>query len=159
MQIAAPNLRAHHATLVHIQINKALHQILHAESAAEGRMLQHQAPTNVLTALRGLFAVKLDFLSTPSALWEDTLTSKHNRTAPTARRAAIRNPKARQSALSVRLVLSTVRQDPWTSPIARIVRLASTRPSRALPRASCAARIHTLLVLGGTPSALTAPLV
>ena len=78
MLIASPNLYAHYAILVHILKYKALHQILHAESAVEGCMLHHQAPTNVLTAPQAVFATKLDFLSTKSALLEDTPTSNHN---------------------------------------------------------------------------------
>ena len=68
MLIASPNLYAHHAILVHILMYKVLHQILHAESAVEERMLQHLALTNVLTVLQAVFATKLDFLSTKSVL-------------------------------------------------------------------------------------------
>jgi hypothetical protein len=77
MQIKSPKLNAHLAMLVHILRFKALRQILHAESALEGGMLQHQAPINVLTALQAVFATKLDSLSTKSALLGDTPTSSH----------------------------------------------------------------------------------
>ena len=100
MQIAAPNRSAHHAILVHTLRYKVLHQIL-AKSALKGRMLQHQAPTNVLTVLQAVFAMKLDFLSTESALLGDTPTSSHDGTAPPVRLVAIRKPKAQQSAQNV----------------------------------------------------------
>ena len=77
MLIASPNLYAHHATLVHILMYKVLHQILHAESAVEGCMLQHQAPINVLTVLQAVFATNLGYLTIKSALLGDTPTSSH----------------------------------------------------------------------------------
>ena len=112
MQIIAAKHYAHHAILVHFLRYKALNQPRPAQSALEGGMLHHQALKRVLTALQALLAVKLDYLSTVSALWGDTPTPSRNGTAKTARRAAIRKPKARQSALSVRLVLTTVRRVP-----------------------------------------------
>ena len=78
MQMVSPNLYAHHAILVHTLRYKALHPILLAPSVLEGRMLQHQAPINVLTVLQAVFAMKLDFLSTESALLENTPTSSYN---------------------------------------------------------------------------------
>ena len=82
MQMVSPNLYAHHAILVHFPLYKVLHQILLAKSALKGRMLQHQAPINVLTVLQAVFAMKLDFLSTKTALWGGTPTSRHDGTAP-----------------------------------------------------------------------------
>ena len=78
MQTIAPNLDAHHATLVHILVKTVLHQIRHAQSAVEGSMQHYQAQKHVLTVLQAAFAMKLDFLATKSALLEDTPTSNHN---------------------------------------------------------------------------------
>ena len=98
--------------LVHTLMYKVLHQILHAQSVLEGCMLQHQALENVLTVLQAVFAMKLDFLSTENALLENTRTSSRDGTATTARLVATRIARGRPSALSVRLVLSTMRQVP-----------------------------------------------
>ena len=81
---------AHHAVLVHMLLYRALHQKNLAKSAPKEGILHYQAPKDALIVLQAVFAMKLDFLSTKSALLEDILTSSHDGTAPPVQLVATR---------------------------------------------------------------------
>ena len=68
-----------------------------------------------MTVLQAVFAMKLDFLATKSALLEDTPMSSHDGTATPAPLVATRITRALPSALSVMQARQTTILDPWTS--------------------------------------------